>query len=108
MFYNAYVKPHFDYCNTVWSNTSSGNINKISKLQRRACKLILAQDYTDIQEALERLNILSFDQIIFLNKAKLVYKVCNNLAPVYLHDLFQIRDINLDNTTSNLRSVGST
>ena len=31
MFYNAYVKPHFDYCNTVWSNTSSGNINKISK-----------------------------------------------------------------------------
>ena len=105
MFYNAYVKPHFDYCNTVLSNTSSGNINKISKLQRRACKLILAQDYTDIQEALERLNILSFDQIIFLNKAKLMYKVHNNLAPVYLHELFQMRDINLDNTASNLRSV---
>ena len=34
----------------------------------RACKLILAQDYTDIQEAFERLNILSFDQIIFLIK----------------------------------------
>ena len=76
MFYNAYVKPHFDYCKTVWSNTSSGNINKISKLQRRACKLILAQDYTDsIQEALKRLNKWSFDQIIFLNKAKLMYKV---------------------------------
>ena len=57
MFYNANVKPHFDYCNTFWSNTSSGNINEISKLQRRACKLILAQDYTDIQEALKRLNI---------------------------------------------------
>ena len=70
-----------------------------------ACKLILAQDYTDIQEALERLNILSFDQIIFLNKAKLMYKVYNNLAPVYLHELFQMRDINLDNTASNLRSV---
>ena len=54
MFYNAYVKPHFDYCNTVCSNTSSENINKISKLQRRTCKLILAQDYTDIQEALKR------------------------------------------------------
>ena len=37
VFYNAYVKPHFDICNTVWSNNSSGNINKISKLQRRAC-----------------------------------------------------------------------
>ena len=105
MFYNAYIKPHFVYCSTVWSNTSSGNINKITKLQRRACKLILSQDYTDIQEALKRLNILSFDQDIFLNKAKLMYKVYNNIAPVYLHELFQMRDINLDNTASNLRSV---
>ena len=105
MFYNAYIKPHFVYCSTVWSNTSTGNINKITKLQRRACKLILSQDYTDIQEALKRLNLLSFDQAIFLNKAKLMYKVYNNIAPVYLHELFQMRDINLDNTASNLRSV---
>ena len=48
MFYNAYIKPHFVYCSTVWSNTSTGNINKITKLQRRAGKLILSQDYTDI------------------------------------------------------------
>ena len=34
-----------------------------------------------------------------------MYKVYNNLAPVYLHKLFQMRDINLDNATSNLRSV---
>ena len=89
----------------MWSNTSSGNINKIMKLQRRVCKLILSEDYTDFQEALKRLNILSFDQVIFLNKAKLMYKIYNNIAPVYLQELFQMRDINLDNTTSNLRSV---
>ena len=53
------------------------------------CKSIVAQDYTDIQEALERLNILSFDQIIFLNEAKLMNKVYNNLAPVYLHEMFK-------------------
>ena len=75
------------------------------KLQRRVCKLILSEDYTDIQEALKRLNILSFNQVIFLNKAKLMYKIYNNIAPVYLHELFQMRDINLDNTTSNLRLV---
>ena len=89
----------------MWSNTSSGNINKITKLQRSVCKLILSEDYTDFQEALKRLNILSFDQVIFLNKAKLMYKIYNNMPPVYLHELFQMRDINLDNTTSNLRSV---
>ena len=53
------------------------------------CKSIVAQDYTNIQEALERLNILSFDQIIFLNEAKLMNKVYNNLAPVYLHEMFK-------------------
>ena len=103
MFYNAYVKPHFEYCSTVWSNTSSGNINRITKLQRRACKFILSQAYTGIQKALKRLNILSFDQVIFLDKVKLMYKVYNNIAPVYLHELFRMRDINLDNTTSILR-----
>ena len=34
-----------------------------------------------------------------------MYKVYNNKAPVYLHELFQKRDINLENTTFNLRSV---
>ena len=35
-----------------------------------------------------------------------MYKVYNNIAPVYLHGLFKMRDINLDiNTTSNLSPV---
>ena len=34
-----------------------------------------------------------------------MYKVYNNLEPVYLHEMFQMRDINLDNTASNLQSV---
>ena len=38
LFYNAYMKPHLEYCSAVWSNTPNYNINRISKLQRRACK----------------------------------------------------------------------
>ena len=34
-----------------------------------------------------------------------MYKVFNNSASNYLHERFQMRDANLDNTTSNLRSV---
>ena len=105
LFYNAYIKPHLDYCSTVWSNTSNSNIRKINILQRRACKLILSQTYNGFHEALQRLDILSFDQTVFLNKAKIMYKIYNNLAPTYLQELFQMRDVNLDNTASNLRSV---
>ena len=58
-------------------------------------------------ESLEQLNILSFDQGVFLNKAKIMYKIYNNLAPSYLHEMFQMRAVNLENTLSNLRSVAN-
>ena len=34
LFYNAYIKAHFDYCSIVWGNFSNNNINKINKLQK--------------------------------------------------------------------------
>ena len=39
---------------------------------------------------------MSFDQIVFLNKAKSMYKVYNSLASAYLQELFQMRDVNLN------------
>ena len=107
LFYNAYIKPHFDYCSMIWSNSSNANINKVTKLQRRACKISLGHEYSDLNGALEKLKMLSFDQSVFLSKAKMMYKIHNNLVPSYLHELFLMRDITLDNTTANLRSVTS-
>ena len=37
----------------------------------------------------------------------MMYKIHNNLVLSYLHELFLMRDITLDNTTANLRSVTS-
>ena len=65
----------------------------------------MSQEYNGIQEALKRFNILSIDQIVFLNKSKIMYKVRNNLSPSYLQELFQMRDVNLNSTASNLRKV---
>ena len=107
LFYNAYIKPHLDYCSLIWSNTSNLNINKVNKLQSRSCKLILGIEYNGLIEAFKRLNILSFDQSIFLSKAKVMYKIHNNIAPSYLNDMFLMRDTTLNNTTANLRSVAS-
>ena len=105
LFYNAYIKPHLKYCITVWFNTSYSNISTINTLQRRACKLILSQTYHGLHETFQRLNILSFDQSVFLNKAKIMCKIYNNLAPTYLQELLQMPDVNLANTSTNLRSV---
>lgn len=105
LFYNAYIRPQFDYCCVIWGNSTSYNINKINKLQRRACKLILRNDYTNLEEARNHLKMFSFSESVFLQKAKVMYKVANNIAPEYLIDLFQMRAVNSDDTLSNLRSV---
>ena len=36
-----------------------------------------------------------------------MYEIYNNLAPSYLLEIFHMREVNLDNTTSNLRSVAN-
>lgn len=105
LFYNAYIRPHLDYCSIIWGNSTSCNINKITKLQRRACKSILRNEYTNLEEARDRLKILSFNESVFLQKAKVMYKVANNIAPEYVTDLFHLRGNNSNDTTSNLRSV---
>ena len=106
LFYNAYIRPHLEYCSVIWGNSTNLNIQKVTKLQRRACKLILMSEYTHLEESCDRLKILSFDEIVFLNKAKIMYKIANNIAPMYLINLFQRRNAS-DDTISNLRSVAN-
>ena len=67
----------------------SASVAVLKKLQRRACKLILLNEYVSLNESLEQLHelgILSFDHSVFLTKAKVMYKIYNNLAPSYLHE----------------------
>ena len=84
-FYNAYIKSHLNHCSLIWSNTSNTNLNKITRLQRRACKKILGHEYNGLLEAFERLKSLSFYQSIFISKAKMMYKIHNNITPSYLN-----------------------
>lgn len=105
LFYKAYIQPHFNYCNTIWGNSSSYNVSQINKLQKRVCKIILGTEYSDLNNARRRLNILSFDQNVLVNKAKTMYKVVHSLVPQYIRDLFQLRADTLPDTS--LRSVSN-
>ena len=69
IYYNAYIKPHLEYCCVIWGNSFNSNMYKIEKLQRRACKIILGKDYTSLDDARRQLNMLSFDELVFINKA---------------------------------------
>ena len=51
----------------------------LEKLQRRACKLILGKDYSSLQDSLKQLDMLSLEEMIFTNKAKIMYNTGTQL-----------------------------
>ena len=44
-FYQGYILPLIDYGSIAWSETSSANIERIFKLQKRAARIILRADF---------------------------------------------------------------
>jgi hypothetical protein len=41
LFFNSYILPIFDFCCTVWWDCSEEGIQRITKLQKRAARIIL-------------------------------------------------------------------
>ena len=99
--YNALIQPHFDYCAPVWDGLSSYLCEKLQKLQNRAARVIL-QANCEINSSL-LLETLKWDKLSSRRrkqKAIMMFKSLNGLAPEYLQDLFSER-----NTDYNLRDA---
>ena len=60
-YYNSYILPIFDYGCMIWGQCSAFNINRLSKLQKRAARIILKADFmTPSKEMLQELGWLTF------------------------------------------------
>lgn len=86
LFYNAYILPHFDYCCIVWGNCRTSLEESIVRFQKRAARLILdIHDINTPSEFLfETLQWMTFPERVIYQKAILMFKIINNLAPSYL------------------------
>jgi hypothetical protein len=88
LFFNSYIIPIFDYCSNVWGNLNDEGFQRITKLQKRATRIILDAPFlTPTRELFENLNWLSFCDIISSNKFVLVYKILHDKTPNYLKQL---------------------
>ena len=82
--------PLIDYGSVIWGTTSSYNLDRISKLQKRAARIILHADfYTPSAEMFRELNWLPIVKRLNYNKAVLTYKAMNNLTPQCITDLLK-------------------
>ena len=43
--------------------------------------------------------MLSFEEIVFINKAKVMIKVTHDLSPIYITEMFQIKESNNETMT---------
>ena len=85
-FYQGYILPLLDYGSITWGSTSTANIERLSKLQKRAARIILKADFnTPSVLMFQELDWLSVRSRIKYNKAVVIYKALNNMTPRHTH-----------------------
>ena len=105
LYYNYYIKPHLQYCCTVWGQCNKTDIYSIIKLQNQAARLILDADkYSPSSPLLDQLEWETFDKIVQEKQVTMVFKALNNLTPDYISNLFKPT---CTNTNHSLRSKTS-
>jgi hypothetical protein len=93
IFYNSYILPIFDYGITVWGHTSDYNIDRLTRLQKRAARIILKAHYlTPSTQMFKELKWQPIRDRIKFHSATMVYKSLNGRAPEYMNDLLKVID----------------
>ena len=65
LYYNYYIKPHLQYCCTIWGQCNKTDIYLIIKLQKQAARLILDADkYSPSSPLFDQLEWDTFDKIV--------------------------------------------
>ena len=89
-FYQVYILPFIDYGSVTWGSASASHIERLTKLQKRAARIILRTDFnTPSEQLFKELGWSSVSNRITHNKAVLTYRALNNLTPEYITHLLQ-------------------
>ena len=104
--YNAIICPYFHYCCEVWNVFSETQSKRLQKLQNRAARIIMnMSNDTDHSVALKALGWKTLKVERKKVKAKMMYKLLNNMGPQSLTNLFTYKG---ETTSYNLRNISGT
>ena len=89
-YYNATVKSLMMYGSNIWSNMSKENLDRISKLQKRAARVILgASTRTRSASLFKELGWIPFVDEVKIRKAVVCYNRLNANCPPYIMNLLR-------------------
>ena len=87
--YVSIVEPRLGYCSTVWGCCGGTELHKLQNLQNRAVRIITNSPFDcPSKPLLSNLQLKSIRELIEYEVAVMTYKPLNDLAPLYLTNLF--------------------
>ena len=94
--YNALIMPHFDHCCEVWDSLGSVLAERLQKLHNRCTRVIMRyKNETGQSElALRHLGWSLLNERRLDIKARQIFKVLHDLAPVRLSNIFHCQRLN--------------
>ena len=93
MIIDTLVMSKINYCSSIWSNTSEGNIEKIQLVQNYAARIISGEKKFDhISPTISALGWLPIKEHLLYRDILLMFKCVNGQAPLYFCDKFKQRN----------------
>ena len=90
LLYMSLVQSQMDYCCEIWGNRLNTHTERITKLQKRAARLILKCNmFTSSKEMFLQLNWLPFYRRVQYFRCIFVFKCINNLSSEFFKDIFK-------------------
>ena len=86
--YRSFIKSNFNYCPIIWIVSNIKNLTKLEKIQYRALKFVFNDFQNSYEDLLVKSKNLSVSVYIMHCIVTEVFKCLNELAPVYLQDMF--------------------
>ena len=87
--YRSIIEPYFTYCCIVWDTIGNTQMANLQKLQNRAARIITGASYLKrSRDLLTELGWLNLEAMRKRQKAILMFKILNGLAPQYLSEMF--------------------
>ena len=90
LYFNALIKPIMLYGSCAWCTASEENVNRVSKLQKRAARVILDADMGERSELLfRRLDWMPLKEELNLKRTCLIFRRIKyeNNCPSYITEL---------------------
>ena len=90
LLFNGFVRPHLEYCVSVWSPYLRKDIDCLEKVQRRATKLVKGFKYKSYEDRLQLLGITSLEKRRVRGDMIQVFRIVKGFDRMNMEDFFEL------------------